>query len=177
MPAERPHPGVLPSRRPGRAAQAILLLGTPGAGKRPVAHYLAEHRGFVHLDFEDAGTRERYLAAPRRVLRSRLRAAGAEGAGVVITWQAGPPEQLRAVRRLRSLGVEPVWFDSDRGAALRAHFAGARPRARFRFVDSFAPDGGFRPVEAVVADLLGAARPPAAAPGRALARPSVSPAR
>jgi hypothetical protein len=169
MPVERTDPGVLRGRRRGRVPPSILLIGTAGAGKRPVGHFLAEQLDFVHLDFEDPETRARFLAGGTRVLRARLRAIACEGRGLVITWRAGPPEQLRDVRRLRSLGVEPVWFDSDRGAACPAHLGGARRRPRFRFVNSFEADGSFRPVEAVVADLLAAAKRPRRTPVRALA--------
>ena len=162
MPVERTDPGFLRGRRRGRLAPSILLIGTAGAGKRPVGRFLAEQLDFVHLDFEDPETRARFLAGGTRVLRARLRAIAREGRGLVITWRAGPPEQLRDVRRLRSLGVEPVWFDSDRGAACPAHLAGAHRRPQCRFVDSFEPDGSFRPVEAVVADLLASANCPAA---------------
>ena len=160
MPVERTHPGFLRGRRRGRLAPSILLIGTAGAGKRPVGRFLAEQLDFVHLDFEDPETRARFLAGGTRVLRARLRAIAREGRGLVITWRAGPPGQLRDVRRLRSLGVEPVWFDSDRGAACPAHLAGARRRPRCRFVDSFEANGSFRPVEAVVADLLAPAKGP-----------------
>ncbi|HEX4518596.1 MAG TPA: hypothetical protein VH063_03340 [Gaiellaceae bacterium] len=136
-----------------RATRSLLLIGTPGTGKRPVAHYLAGTDEFVHVDFEDEGTRAFYLDGSTAALRRHLKdAAGARR--LVITWAAGGPEQLGQIRRLRSLGVEPVWFDSDRGAAFHAHFAGARRTPSFEFVDPFEPDGQFRAVESVVADLL-----------------------
>jgi hypothetical protein len=130
----------------------LLLLGTPGTGKRPTASYLAETSDYVHLDFEDGETRAFYLDGSNADLGERLGQAAAGRQGIVITWAAGPPSQLRQIRRLRSLGIEPVWFDSDRGTAYRAHFADARRVPRF--VDTFEPDGLFRPVESVVSELL-----------------------
>ena len=169
MPVERMHPGFLRGRRRDRLAPSILLIGTAGAGKRPVGHFLAEQLDFVHLDFEDPETRARFLGGSTRLLRARLRAIAREGRGLVITWRAGPSGQLRDVRRLRSLGVEPVWFDSDRGAACPPHLAGGCRRPQFRFLNSFEADGSFRPVEAVVADLLTPAKRPRRTPARALA--------
>ncbi len=148
-------------RKPGFLSRGrdLLLIGTPGTGKRPVANYLAAANDFVHLDFEDAETRAFYLDGSRAELRERLaetaaRGDGGEQQGIVITWAAGPPSQLRQLRRLRSLGIGPVWFDSDRGTAYRAHFADVRRVPRCEFVDTFEPDGQFRPVEAVARELL-----------------------
>ena len=87
-------------------------------------------------------------------LRAELARLQEGGRGVVITWRAGEVEQLDDVDRLRSAGAEPVWFDSDRGAACSAHFADAPEPRRFHFVDPFDLDGRFRPVNAVVAELL-----------------------
>jgi hypothetical protein len=152
MAAIRRNPGFLSRHRLDR--RNLLLIGTPGTGKRPVANYLAETHDFVHLDFEDGPTRAFYLDGSTAELRARLERAGGAGPGIVITWAAGSPSQLREVRRLRSLGIEPIWFDSDRGSAYRAHFADARRVPRCEFVDTFEADGQFRPVESVVADLL-----------------------
>jgi hypothetical protein len=133
----------------------LLLIGTPGTGKRPVADYLAGELGFAHLDFDDKSTREGLLSLSRSELRARLRR---KGNGVVITWRAASAAQLAGVRHLQSAGVQPVWFDSDRGSACAAYLATASRRPRFAFVDPFEADGAFRPLDAVVADLLGPLR-------------------
>jgi hypothetical protein len=135
-------------------SRKLLLIGTPGTGKRPVAHYLAETNDFVHLDFEDEATRAFYLDRSTAGLRELLGKTAGPDRGVVITWAAAGPAQLGQVRRLSSLGVEPVWFDSDRGAAFHAHYAHVRCPPSCQFVDTFEPDGQFRPVESVVAELL-----------------------
>jgi len=132
----------------------LLLIGTPGTGKRAIGAYMEQVAGFVHLDFENEATREQFLGSTTTALRAWVGELTAAGRGLVITWGAGPVTQLGQIRRLRSLGIEPVWFDSDRGAAGPAHFADAARPTRFRFVDSFEPDGRFRPVEDVVAELL-----------------------
>lgn len=132
----------------------LLLIGTPGTGKRPLGSYLERERGFVHLNFENAGIRERYLGAGPNALRAELDRLRAGGRGVVITWAAADTAQLRDVRRLLAQGAAAIWCDSDRGAACRAHYAGARWMPPFEFVDTFEADGSFRPLEAVVGDLL-----------------------
>jgi hypothetical protein len=166
MPLERTNLGFGFTRAhsAGRAQVGLLLVGTPGTGKRAVGHYLAEARGFVHLDFGHSETREELLGLGDAELRARLGVYAAEAPGVVITWGAGDVEQLAEIRRLRSVGVEPVWLDSDRGAACRAHYADARRLPRFRFVDTFEADGSFRSVEAVARELV-------APPRRRLPRP------
>ena len=109
-----------------KSGNVLLLIGTPGTGKRPVGQYLAQERGFVHLDFEKEETRDALLDLSRSELRAELARLQEGGHGVVITWRAGGVEQLDDVDRLREAGAEPVWFDSDRGAACSAHFADAR---------------------------------------------------
>ena len=104
----------------------LLLFGTPGTGKRPVGQYLAQERGFVHLDFENEESRDALLDLSRSELRSELARLQEGGHGVVITWRAAGVEQLEDIERLRAAGAEPVWLDSDRGAACTAHFAAAR---------------------------------------------------
>ena len=100
-----------------RAGSGILLVGTPGTGKRALGHYLAQANGFVHLDFGDRETREGLLGLDDAALSARLERYAAGASGVVITWSAGSAEQLKEIRRLRRLGVDPVWLDSDKGAA------------------------------------------------------------
>jgi hypothetical protein len=143
-----------PRRRGANRGPLLLLIGTPGAGKRPLGSYLERERGFTHLSFENPETRERYLGAGPAALRARIDRLREGGTGVVITWAAGDTEQLREVRRLVAQGAAAVWCDSDRGAACRAHYAGARRVPRFDFVDTFEADGSFRPVETVVGELL-----------------------
>jgi hypothetical protein len=147
-----------------RSAVLILLVGTPGTGKRPLGSYLEGEHGFVHVDLGDRAARERLLASGDRGLREEIAALVEGSRGVIFTWTAGSCDQLREIRRLRAAGVEPVWCDSDRGAALRAHYADASRVPRFRYLDTFEIDGRFRAVEAVVGELLRPA--PRRHPGR-----------
>jgi hypothetical protein len=143
-----------PRRRGASRGPLLLLIGTPGTGKRPLGSYLEREHGFVHLNFENAETRAEYLGRGGASLRARIDELRAGGRGVVITWAAGDAAQLHEVRRLLSQGAAAIWTDSDRGAACRAHYAGARRIPRFDFVDTFEADGSFRPIEAVVGQLL-----------------------
>src|SRR5215471_11556485 len=104
----------------------LLLIGTPGTGKRPLGSYLEHEHGFIHLDFENDWTAERYLRADPAELRTRIDRLRAGGRGVVITWAAGDTARLDEVRRLQAQGAATIWCDSDRGTACRAHYAGAR---------------------------------------------------
>jgi hypothetical protein len=134
----------------------ILLTGTDGAGRRTVGEVLATEHGFRHVRLAvpraDVGDRELYRA---------LLEPGTASADIVVTWTGGcPPSRTRD--DLRSVGFEWFWLDGDRGAA-------APQGGEARFVDPFEADGSFRPVAAVVAELLA---PPARAPGRTLIWPS-----
>src|SRR4051794_22579104 len=77
----------------------ILLVGTPGTGKRPIGGYLAGERGFAHVDLGDRASSEWLLAGSDGELREALEALAARSGGVILTWAAGPSEQLRDVRR------------------------------------------------------------------------------
>ena len=138
-------------------ARLILLVGTPGTGKRPIGSYLRGERGFLHLDLGNRAAREWLLGGTDAELRDNLAALARRSDGVILTWAAGPSGQLRQIRRLGAAGVTLAWSDSDRGAALRAHYADGSRLPRFRFVDTFDYDGRFRPIEAVVAELLATA--------------------
>ena len=147
-----------PRRRLTGGAPLLLIVGTPGTGKRAVGNFLQEHAGFVHIDFENVAVRERYLAHGATELRAELAASVPAGRGIVVTWAAGESEQAGQIRRLESLGFMPIWFDSDRGAACRAHFPVGLQRApRFQYVDTFEQDGRFKPIERVVVALVAAA--------------------
>jgi len=178
-----PRSGFPRKRRASAGAPLLLIAGTPGTGKRPVGSYLSQQHGFVHLDFENAETRARFLDSGDAALRAAIAAAREAGSGLVVTWSGASVGQLGQLRRLQSLGFESIWFDSDRGAACPALFAGdARGSPRFHFIDSFDTDGRFRPVGAVSAELLEPrprqrrrpVRDLVAAAGRA--RPRVAPA-
>jgi hypothetical protein len=137
-----------------RSAPLILLVGTAGTGKRPLGSYLENEHGFVHIDLGHRAARDRLLASGDDALRRELARLAERGRGVIFTWTAGSCDQLGEIRRLRAAGVEALWCDSDRGAALRAHYADAGRVPRLLYLDTFEFDGRFRPVEAVVGELL-----------------------
>jgi hypothetical protein len=136
----------------------LLITGTPGTGKRAVGNYLAERSEFLHVDFDSPGARSRFLEAGKEGLRAELAASLEAGRDIVVTWGSRSSAQLSHVRLMQAVGFEWIWFDSDRGAASPAfltRFASRTgPRSRPRFVDTFAADGSFRPLEAVTAELL-----------------------
>ena len=133
-------------------SRLLLITGTPGTGKRALGHYLAARDGFAHVDLDSADARARFLAGGGRGLRAEVAAYRKADLDLVVTWSARAGTYLPYLRALRSLGFEWIWFDGDRGAAspaFRAPF-GMRPR----FIDTFEPDGSFRPLESVVTELL-----------------------
>ena len=144
----------------------VLISGGGGTGKRTVGAYMALRYGYRYVNL---------ASSPSRSRRGRT-GAPADGAParpgdepVVATWPA--PRLSDACRAfLRAPGTEWIWFDADRGAsaAERVELTGADGailRRRARFVDTFAEDGSSRPIEAVVAEILGtgsaASLPPA----------------
>jgi hypothetical protein len=146
----RPRVGGRP-RKTGR--RRLLITGTPGTGKRALGHYLAVERDFVHLDLDRASTRSQLLRSGEEALRTELTALAADSRKLVVTWTFTSEAQLPYVELMQSLGFEWIWTDSDRGAAYDALLApGAAARAP-RFVDAFEPDGRFRALETVTAEL------------------------
>jgi hypothetical protein len=132
----------------------VLLIGTLGTGKRPLANYLVVEHGFVHLDLEDDEVREVLLGGTGSELRESIAALAGAGRGLVVTWSAGDSIRPEDVRRLQEQGIEAVWFDSDRGTAFGAYFAGSPESLHIRLVDPFEADGRFRSVEAIADDVL-----------------------
>src|SRR5258707_625550 len=57
-----------------RPARWVLLIGTPGTGKRPIGAYLEQEAGFVHLDFGNDEVRESLLGSTTTELRARAAA-------------------------------------------------------------------------------------------------------
>ncbi len=119
------------------------MTGTEGTGGRTIGELLAIEHGFRHLRFAGGVA----VPASEPQLVSALGGPAAGRGGGVVTWTGAcpPPPALEA---LRSLGFDWVWLDGDRGATLPAASEGAR------FVDPFDANGSFRPVSAVVAEVL-----------------------
>jgi hypothetical protein len=140
------------ARRRGQR-RFLLLTGTPGTGKRPLASYLAATRGFVHVDLDNRETRTRYLRAGESAFRNEVAALASTNRKVVVTWRFSSETQLAYVESLRKLGFEWIWMDSDRGASFDAMVVRHPTMSTPRFLDPFENDGRFRPFEAVTGEL------------------------
>ena len=125
----------------------ILVTGTPGTGKRALGNYLAEERGFVHLDLDRGSARAQFLRSGEEGLRTELAALAASERKLVVTWTFASETQLAYVEVMQGLGFEWIWTDSDRGAGYNTLIAQAATAREPRFVDAFEPDGRFRSLE------------------------------
>jgi hypothetical protein len=101
----------------------ILLTGIPGTGKTTIGGYLADHRGFRHLDFEDGISLPRMVGHGEVDLREQVAALKQQGIDVVVSWGFVPDLQLVVVKLMRRLGFDWVWLEGDRDAARRAFLA------------------------------------------------------
>jgi len=96
----------------------VLLSGRPGAGKTKFSSWLAEERGFVHVD-TDA---EWETWGPLVLVQTLAQAAATReralelGADVIVEW-GFKPQFLDSVRLLRTAGFDAWWLDGDEEAA------------------------------------------------------------
>src|SRR5262249_49275193 len=91
-------------------------------------------------------------------LREELEANLEPGQDTVVTWTPPPKMTQRNgamafVQLMQSYGFDWVWLDGDRGAAFHSYFS-ARNSEAARFVDPLGADGTFRPVTAVLDEVL-----------------------
>jgi hypothetical protein len=156
----------------------ILLSGLPGGGKTRLGDTLAADHGFLHADMEANGwvlTNEAHRD-PEAFLR-----AFPDDRNVVLTWGFHPLQSLRVVQVLVRGGFTPVWLDGD-----RAHFFASFMRREhsspsmaacyhrqlermaqarvlevidWHIVDPFQPDGTFRPLDEIAAEIVKVALP------------------
>jgi hypothetical protein len=156
----------------------ILLSGLPGGGKTRLGDTLAADHGFVHADMEAshwALTKEIHRA-PDVFLR-----AFPDDQDVVVTWGFQPLVSLGMVQLLIREGFTPVWLDGYRAHFLTsfmrreqgnpimaacyhqqlARIAQARvlEAIDWHIIDPFRPDGTFRPLNELAAEILRVARP------------------
>ncbi len=155
----------------------ILLSGLPGGGKTRLGDTLAADHGFSHTDME---ADNRALVEAHRVPEAFLRAFP-DDQDIVLTWGFQPLVSLHVVQVLVWGGFTPVWLDGD-----RAHFFASFMRRErgnpimeacyhrqleritqarvleaidWHIVDSFQPDGTFRPLDEVAAEIIKVALP------------------
>jgi hypothetical protein len=134
-------------------ARLLLLTGTGGSGKRIVGNLLVDERSFVHVDLDNPHANRRFLGSGVEGLRSELEANLEPGQDMVVTWTPSRNGALPFVRVMQAYGFDWVWFDGDRGAAFHGFFS-VRNGEAARFVDPFAEDGSFRPLAAVLSEVL-----------------------
>jgi hypothetical protein len=141
-----------------QGARLVLVTGTAGSGKRIIGNVLVDDRSYVHIDLDNPHANRRFLGKGIEGLREELEANLEPGQDTVITWT--PPQKsaqrngaLAFVRLMQSYGFDWVWLDGDRGTAFNGYFS-ARAVDAARFVDPFEADGTFRPVTAVLEEVL-----------------------
>lgn len=107
----------------------VLLSGIPATGKSTYGRWLAETKGFVHVDVEAPGALVTHsLDVAWRgmfktgAVRAFIDQVGQLGTEVAIDW-GFPPTCLPVVRAIQAAGVGTWWFDGDRAAARRAFLA------------------------------------------------------
>jgi hypothetical protein len=155
----------------------ILLSGLPAGGKTTLGNLLAADHGFSHTDME---ADSRAIAEARRDPEAFLRAFPHDR-DLILTWGFPPLHSLHVVKVLVRGGFTPVWLDGD-----QAHFYASFMRREhgnpimeacyhlqleritqarvleaidWRIVDPFQPDGTFRPLEEVAAEIIRVALP------------------
>jgi hypothetical protein len=155
----------------------ILLSGLPAGGKTTLGNLLAADHGFSHIDME---ADSRGVAEAHRDPEAFVRAFPHDR-DVIVTWGFPPLDSLHVVKVLVRGGFMPVWLDGD-----QAHFyssfvhrehgdpimeacyrlqleritqAGVLEAIDWRIVDPFQPDGTFRPLDEVAAEIIQVALP------------------
>jgi hypothetical protein len=88
----------------------ILITGIPATGKSTFARWLADEHGYVRCPSGEEPNPSTFFADVDR--------ARDTSANVVIDW-GFPLSQIKEVRSLIASGIEPWWFDGDRGVALQ----------------------------------------------------------
>jgi hypothetical protein len=136
-----------------QGARLLLVTGTAGSGKRIVGNLLVDERSYVHIDLDNPHANQRFLGHGIEGLRAELEANLEPGQDTVITWTPQRNGSLPFAQAMLAYGFDWVWLDSDRGAAFHGYFS-ARNGDAARFVDPFEADGTFRPVYALLDEVL-----------------------
>lgn len=151
----------------------ILISGVPGTGKTILGNYLAQQKGFFHLNMEEDGFR------PVRKLETDSQAFindVSKHEKIVITWGFGPFMDRPLIEQLQQKGFQMFWLDGDRIASFRAYMHREKHNDRSEYnyygqmreivatevatrlqatqLNPFDQNGEFRPVESIAEELL-----------------------
>lgn len=114
---------------PTRLGQLVILWGVPGVGKSTFARWLAEKKGYDHIDTDAVvlGSATTRVQAAWAMLgyadgpEGFIAAATAHPRPLAVEFGMWANELgLQLIGRLRRLGGEPWWFDGHREAAREA---------------------------------------------------------
>ena len=101
----------------------LLLSGRPGAGKTEVGNWLAEHRGFTHIETDVEWKTWGLLLCGSQSpegAADMVAKARALGPKVIIEW-GFKVDLLGCVRQLRDAGFDAWWLDGDEEAARQGY--------------------------------------------------------
>lgn len=115
----------------------LFVSGVPGCGKSTFGRWLAQQKGFVHVDMERDGLDQHgFRQAWNKFCgggeaQSFLSAVAAHPSSVILDW-GFPLHCIQLVQRLKDAGLKVFWFEADRLAS-RDHFVrrGTVPADRF----------------------------------------------
>ena len=112
---------------PKKDRRIVLVCGIPGFLKTIYSNWLAQQKGFNHLDFDELLSGR---GSPRQLELIGLLNTSPKGfvhklsrrGRTVIDW-GFPPVNIALVRALQERGISVWWFDGDREAALQSFTA------------------------------------------------------
>jgi hypothetical protein len=105
----------------------VLVCGIPGSGKTIYSKWLAQQKGFDHLDFDEllsgrgTPTQLELIGLLKTSPKGFVHKLSRRGP-TVIDW-GFPPTSIALIRVLQGRGIPVWWFDGDREAALQSFTA------------------------------------------------------
>jgi|SRR5450631_486843 hypothetical protein len=112
---------------PQKDRRIVLVCGVPGSGKTTYSKWLAQQRGFDHLDFDEllsglgTPTQLQLIGLLKTSPRDFVHKLSRRGR-TIIDW-GFPLASIAIVRELQERGISVWWFDGDREAALQSFTA------------------------------------------------------
>lgn len=154
----------------------ILISGVPGTGKTTLGKYLAENKGFFHVNMEKSGFAQvRELKKDESEFLKKL----TPHENVVITWGFGFFSRP-IVESLRAKGFTLFWLDGDRIASFKTFMHRDKHSARSEYeyysqlmgiiasdlverlqptiINPFNKSGGLRPTAQVAEEIISHAK-------------------